>query len=120
MKCSYNDILYTIKENKYNKSIDQIINNKIKKKFSEQKYKFGVKKINSISKVIYVLSDPQPGQVRGDWSVRRNGKIYSNHRSKINAIKKARKIAIKFNEKVIVQNMDGSFNPIFKPRLNKH
>ena len=36
--------------------------------------------------VIYVVSKPQPGQVRGDWAVRDHGKIYSHHRKKQTAI----------------------------------
>jgi len=68
------------------------------------------------SNVIYVVSKPQPGQVRGDWAVRSHGKIFSHHRTKENAIKAARKIARQRNATVMVQNTDGTFSEGFKPR----
>ena len=68
------------------------------------------------SNVIYVVSNPQPGQVKGDWAVRGHGKIYSHHRTKENAIKKAREIAKKREATVMVQNTDGTFSDGFKPR----
>ena len=66
--------------------------------------------------VIYVVSKPQPGQVKGDWAVRSHGKIYSHHRQKENAIEAARKIAADKNATVLVQNTDGTFSEGFKPR----
>jgi len=66
--------------------------------------------------VIYVVSKPQPGQVKGDWAVRSHGKIYSHHRKKQNAIKEARKIAKEKGATVLVQNTDGTFSDGFKPR----
>ncbi len=71
------------------------------------------------SNVIYVVSKPQPGQVKGDWAVRGHGKIYSHHRTKKNAIKQARKIAKEKQSTVLVQNTDGTFRQSFKPRPNK-
>ena len=68
------------------------------------------------SNVIYVVSKPQPGQVKGDWAVRSHGKIFSHHRTKENAIKAARKIAKQRNATVMVQNTDGTFSEGFKPR----
>jgi len=68
------------------------------------------------SNVIYVVSKPQPGQVRGDWAVRGHGKIYSHHRKKETAINQARKIARKRNATVMVQNIDGTFSEGFKPK----
>ncbi len=65
--------------------------------------------------VIYVVSKPQPGQVRGDWAVRSHGKIYSHHRKKQNAIKEAKKIAKEKGASVLVQNIDGTFSEGFKP-----
>jgi len=115
--CSYSEKLYSKEENNYNYLDKQSFINEIRKHLKE------IKKIpetyNSIesSKVIYVLINPQPGQVRGDWSVRENGKVYSNHRTKKKAIEEARKVARKFNAIVKVQNMDGLFNKSFKPRL---
>ena len=53
------------------------------------------KKHRKPSNVIYVVSRPQPGQLKGDWAVRSHGKIYSHHRKKIVAIKAARQIASK-------------------------
>ena len=66
--------------------------------------------------VIYVVSKPQPGQVRGDWAVRGHGKIYSHHRKKQTAIKAARKIAKEKGATVLVQNTDGTFSEGFRPR----
>jgi hypothetical protein len=66
--------------------------------------------------VVYVVSNPQPGERRGDWAVRTHGKIYSHHKTKENAIKAARKIAIKKKATVLVQNTDGTFSDGFKPR----
>jgi len=71
------------------------------------------------SNVIYVVSKPQPGQTRGDWAVRSHGKIYSHHRTKENAIKKAREIADEKQATVLVQNMDGTFRTSYKPREQK-
>lgn len=74
------------------------------------------KKHRKPSNVIYVVSKPQPGQVKGDWAVRSHGKIYSHHRTKENAIKTAREIARKKEATVLVQNTDGTFSEGFKPR----
>jgi len=68
------------------------------------------------SNVIYVVSKPQPGEVRGDWAVRDHGKIYSHHKTKEKAIDEARKIARNRNATVMVQNTDGTFSEGFKPR----
>lgn len=69
--------------------------------------------------VIYVVSKPQPGQVKGDWAVRSHYKIFSHHRTKQAAIKKARKIAVEKKATVLVQNVDGTFSNGFKPRAKK-
>ena len=69
--------------------------------------------------VIYVVSKPQPGQVKGDWAVRSHGKIFSHHRLKKNAINEARKIARKKGATVMIQNTDGTFSDGFKPRTKK-
>jgi hypothetical protein len=68
------------------------------------------------SNIIYVISSPQPGQVKGDWAVQENGKIFSHHRKKESAIKQARKIGKEKNAIVMIQNMDGTFSEGFKPR----
>lgn len=68
------------------------------------------------SNVIYVVSNPQPGEVRGDWAVRSHGKFYSHHKTKEKAIEEARKIAKKRDATVLVQNTDGTFSTGFKPR----
>jgi len=68
------------------------------------------------SNVIYVVSKPQPGEVRGDWAVRSHGKIFSHHKTKEKAIEEARKIAIERDATVMVQNTDGTFSDGFKPR----
>ncbi|KYK21952.1 hypothetical protein AYK24_02815 [Thermoplasmatales archaeon SG8-52-4] len=68
------------------------------------------------SNVIYVVSSPQAGEVRGDWAVRGHGKFYSHHKTKEKAIEEARKIAKKRDATVMVQNTDGTFSTGFKPR----
>jgi hypothetical protein len=77
------------------------------------------KRTRKPSNVIYVVSKPQPGQVRGDWAVRSHGKIYSYHRKKERAIEEARKIARDRDATVMVQNTDGTFSEGFKPRSKK-
>jgi len=71
------------------------------------------------SNVIYVVSKPQPGQVKGDWAVRGHGKIYSHHRLKESAIKEARKIAKEKDATVLIQNTDGTFSGSYKPKQKK-
>lgn len=71
------------------------------------------------SNVIYVVSKPQPGQVRGDWAVRGHGKIYSRHRTKQAAIKQARVTARGEEATVMVQNTNGTFSKGFEPRSKK-
>jgi hypothetical protein len=68
------------------------------------------------SNVIYVVNKPRPGQVRGDWAVRGHGKIYSYHRTKNMAVKKARIIAQKRGATVLVQKTDGTFSTSYKPK----
>ena len=75
-----------------------------------------IKKQRKPSNVIYVVSKPQPGQVKGDWAVRSHGKIFSHHRTKLAAIDKAREIARKREATVLVQNTDGTFSEGFRPR----
>ncbi len=71
------------------------------------------------SNVIYVVSKPQPGEVKGDWAVRSHRKIFSHHKTKEKAIEEARKIAIKKEATVMIQNTDGTFADGFKPRSKK-
>jgi len=78
-----------------------------------------VKKDSKPSNVIYVVSKPQPGSVKGDWAVRGHGKIYSHHRTKETAIKKARIIAKERSATVMVQKTDGTFSEGFKPKAKK-
>jgi hypothetical protein len=85
-----------------NKKVDNIITYK--------------KKHRKPSNIIYVVSKPTPGQVKGDWAVRSHGKFFSHHRKKENAIKTARDIARKKQATVLVQNTDGTFSEGFKPR----
>jgi len=68
------------------------------------------------SNVIYVVSKPQPGEVRGDWAVRSHDEIISHHKTKEKAIDEARKIAKNRDATVMVQNTDGTFSDGFKPR----
>jgi hypothetical protein len=95
------------------KTVDEILA-KTKKKLLKTE-----KKPRKPSNVIYVVSKPQPGQVRGDWAVRSHGKIYSYHRLKESAIKQARNIARERNATVLIQNTDGTFSEGFKPRPKK-
>ena len=95
------------------KTVDEILV-KIKRKLVKTK-----EKPRKPSNVIYVVSKPQPGQVRGDWAVRSHGKIYSYHRLKESAIKQARNIARERNATVLIQNTDGTFSEGFKPRPKK-
>jgi hypothetical protein len=69
--------------------------------------------------VLYVVSKPMPGQNYGDWAVRNQARVYSHHRTKENAIKKARELASKIGATVLVQNMDGTFKTRFKPDSTK-
>jgi hypothetical protein len=89
--------------------------------FLLSKKKKTVKKpsIRKAPNVIYVVSKPQPGQVKGDWAVRSHYKIFSHHRTKQAAIKKARTIALQKEATVLVQNTDGTFSDGFKPRAKK-
>ena len=68
------------------------------------------------SNVIYVVSKPQPGEVKGDWAVRSHGKIYSHHKTQENAVKAARKIAKQKEATVMIQGVDGKFREGFKPK----
>ena len=92
--------------------VDTNIDEKVDKALSE-KPKIIYKKPPN---VIYVVSKPQPGQVKGDWAVRSHGKIFSHHRTKDAAVKKAREIARKRDATVLIQRMDGTFSEGFKPR----
>ena len=95
------------------KRVDRVLANK------EKTFKKNEKKSRKPSNIIYVVSKPQPGQVRGDWAVRGHGKIYSHHRLKENAIAQARNIARERNATVLIQNTDGTFSEGFKPRPKK-
>lgn len=97
-----------------NKIKDMNINTKLNKKVDTIITK--KKKHRKPANVIYVVSKPQPGQVKGDWAVRSHGKIFSHHRTKENAIKTARIIARKKEATVLVQNTNGTFSEGFKPR----
>ena len=95
-KCVINDIKNDIKNNNH----ERTSNTKHRKP----------------SNVIYVVSRPQPGQVRGDWAVRGHGKIYSHHRTKEKAVQNARIIARERGATVMVQRTNGTFSKGFKPR----
>lgn len=69
--------------------------------------------------VLYVVSKPTPGQIHGDWAVRSHGQIYSHHRTKKNAVKKARELASNSGATVLVQNMDGTFRTSYKSHAKK-
>jgi len=113
------------------RNVDSIENNvdKLTSKQSEKKVTQLDKTVDKLitkgrktrkpSNVIYVVNKPQPGQVRGDWAVRGHSKIYSHHRTKQNAINKARIIARDKGATVMVQNTDGTFSEGFKPKPKK-
>ena len=93
------------------------LDKKVDKLISKVKLKKEHKtKTRKPSNVIYVVSDPQPGEVRGDWGVRNHDKFFSHHKTKENAIEAARKIAKEKAATVMVQNTDGTFSDGFKPR----
>jgi len=96
---------------KKNKKQKKKLNN-IEQKEIKETSKFKRKTAN----MIYVVSKPQPGQVKGDWAVRSHSKIYSHHRTKNNAIKAARELARRVNATVLIQNTNGNFSRGFKPR----
>ena len=77
------------------------------------------KKKKKPSNVIYVVNKPQPGEVRGDWAVRGHGKIYSHHKTKETAVKKARTIAKQKDATVMIQKTDGTFSKGFHPKKKK-
>ncbi len=91
------------------------INRKVDKIISDIDVK-RTEKYRKPANVIYVVSKPQPGQVKGDWAVRSHSKIFSHHRKKQTAIKAARKVAKEKGATVLVQNTDGTFSEGFKPR----
>ena len=104
---------YTIKENlkshmPYLKKTDHIK----KPENTILKLKKNIKKIE----VIYVVNHLQPGKNRGNWAVRNKNKIFSSHRTKKTAIKKARIIAKKRDSRVLVQNTNGRFSYGFNPK----
>lgn len=98
---------------KSSESLD--INKKVDKIISDTDVK-RTEKYRKPANVIYVVSKPQPGQVKGDWAVRSHSKIFSHHRKKQTAIKAARKVAKEKGATVLVQNTDGTFSEGFKPR----
>ena len=98
---------------KSSESLD--INKKVDKILSDTDVK-RTEKYRKPANVIYVVSKPQPGQVKGDWAVRSHSKIFSHHRKKQTAIKAARKVAKEKGATVLVQNTDGTFSEGFKPR----
>jgi hypothetical protein len=105
----------TMEVKKVVKPVEEL-ENKVDKIISRRKEKIPAKKP---SNVIFVVSKPQPGQVKGDWAVRGHGKIYSHHRLKESAIKQARKIAKQKNATVLIQNTDGTFSGSYKPKQKK-
>ncbi|UCB58241.1 MAG: DUF2188 domain-containing protein [Thermoplasmatales archaeon] len=108
----------TIEENVDNinlKKEEESVSN-LDKKVDELIEKSKQKHTRKTSNVIYVVSKPQSGEVKGDWAVRSHGKIYSHHKTKKKAIEEARKIAVKKDATVMVQNTDGTFSNGFKPR----
>jgi hypothetical protein len=71
--------------------------------------------INKKIDVIYVVNRIQPGKNRGNWAVRSKNQVYSSHRTKKAALKKARIIAKKMKNRVLVQNTNGRFSYGFNP-----
>jgi hypothetical protein len=104
------DNLHIIRAKRPITDVDRSVERLLEKDESKQE----TKKVSS--NVIYVVSKPQPGEVKGDWAVRSHYKIYSHHKTKANAVKEARKVARQRDATVIVQNTDGKFAKSFKPR----
>ena len=88
----------------------------LRKKKIKKKKNGSIKIKRRSSNVIYVVSKPQPGEVRGDWAVRGHRKIFSHHKTKEAAIKKAREIAKQKDATVMVQKTDGTFSKGFHPK----
>jgi len=105
------DILHVSRAQKPITEIDKRVDNIITEVDVKEE-----KKDRKLPNVIYVVSRPQPGEVRGDWAVRSHSKIFSHHKTKEKAIEKARKIAKKKDASVLIQNTDGTFSDGFKPR----
>jgi len=104
------DSLHITKATKPHSEVEKTVDGLIEKSKNVKK------KARKPSNVIYVASDPQPGEVKGDWAVKDHDKTYSHHKTKENAINEARKIAKKRDATVMVQNTDGTFSDGFKPR----
>jgi len=104
------DSLHITKATKPHSEVEKTVDTLIEKRTKVEN------KARKPSNVIYVASDPQPGEVKGDWAVKDHDKTYSHHKTKENAINEARKIAKKRNATVMVQNTDGTFSDGFKPR----
>jgi hypothetical protein len=103
---------HNVQNGNIEKKVDSILSRDSKKDTKEPSHR-------KPANVIYVVSKPQPGQVKGDWAVRSHYKIFSHHRTKQAAIKNARKIASEKEATVLVQNTDGTFSTGFKPRIKK-
>lgn len=69
--CSYSENLYTEEEAKYNELDKQSFINEVRNHLKELKKIPKTNNSRKSSNVIYVIINPQPGQVRGDWSVRK-------------------------------------------------
>ena len=110
------DNLHITKAIKPHSEVEKTVDKLIEKRMINSQKSVSTRKP---SNVIYVVSKPQPGQVRGDWAVRSHRKIYSHHRKKETAIHEARKIATERNATVMVQNINGTFSVGFKPRKKK-
>jgi len=107
------DSLHIKKATKPHTEVERTVDTLIEK-IKDEKQKPA--KARKPSNVVYVVSSPQPGEVRGDWAVKDHDKTYSHHKTKENAIDAARKIAKKKDATVMVQNTDGTFSDGFKPR----
>ena len=57
---------------------------------------------------VKVISNPKPGQRRGDWEVRKGRSVVSTHRKKSTAVTKARSVARGAGATLVVQNQDGT------------
>ena len=106
------DSLHIKKATKPHTEVERTVDSLIEKIKTSGK----TQKTRKPSNVVYVVSSPQPGEVRGDWAVKDHDKTYSHHKTKENAIDAARKIAKKRDATVMVQNTDGTFSDGFKPR----
>lgn len=93
----------------------------LKKKHKEKPYaKSEIKKIHPKVKTLYVVYSAHSKYPNQIWVVRSHKKIFSKHKTKENAIKKARMLARKRHARIMVQNAHGKFSYGLKSKQHRH